>query len=249
MRVLIVEEDPLLQGLFAESFDEHGWAAEVCGDLDVALPIAEHGEFEGMVLSLKGAGPGHHLRVARLRRAQREVPVVILAAELGTEARDFLEGLDIRNFLTPPWRMSEIRQLLGDAAKARGDAGDEPADAPRLTQYRALDSGELDALKKMLIGRPDDPHVKWLLGFSYYRGARYRDAAQLFDDLLKTDATNVLALYYLAACRYRLARYEDALVIWKRIHDVDPRGPITKKIDPYITYVEKLLARRPRAGA
>ncbi|MEI4485215.1 response regulator [Frigidibacter sp. MR17.14] len=112
MRLLIVEDDPLLRdglvvGLRLAGFSPE--AVETCADATAAL---RDGKFEGMVLDLMlPDGSGLDL-LASLRRLGSPLPVLVLTANDGTDQK--VAGLDAGadDYLGKPFDLSELSARL-----------------------------------------------------------------------------------------------------------------------------------------
>src|SRR4026208_187270 len=105
-RVLVVEDDADIAGVLRRSLDKEGYDVRVAGDGEAALEPSgrvergvggaarEHaGGFEpGAVVLDLGLPKLDGMEVARRMRAENDVPILMLTARDGLEAR--VEGLD-----------------------------------------------------------------------------------------------------------------------------------------------------------
>ncbi len=123
MRILIVEDDPvLLDGLIA-GLRLCGWAVDdvsTCGDAEAALASAD---FDAMVLDVMlPDGSGIEL-LERLRRRGNQTPVVLLTAL--DQTHDKIRGLDsgADDYLGKPFDLDELTaRLRALARRSNGNA-------------------------------------------------------------------------------------------------------------------------------
>jgi two-component system, OmpR family, response regulator len=122
MRILIAEDDPVLADGLVLSLRESGYSVDhvaTGGEADCALASFE---FDLLILDL-GLPRISGLEVLkRLRGRSRELPVLILTAEDGVEAR--VRGLDLGadDYLAKPFALEELKARVR-ALTRRGPAG------------------------------------------------------------------------------------------------------------------------------
>jgi DNA-binding response OmpR family regulator len=116
MRILIVEDEPVLQRQLRADLEALGYAVDVCGDGREALYRATEYSFDAAVVDLGLPGlPGLEV-VRRLRREGSRLPVMVLTAR--SRWQDKVEGLEAGadDYLTKPFAPKElsarIRALL-----------------------------------------------------------------------------------------------------------------------------------------
>ncbi|HSI61778.1 MAG TPA: response regulator transcription factor [Candidatus Saccharimonadia bacterium] len=119
MRVLIIEDDPVLQRSLAATLREESYAVDVASDGTEGLSKAEDGVYDAIVLDvmiprLDGWAVLEQLRV------RRSTPVLMLTAR--DAVRDRVKGLDggADDYLTKPFEIEELlarlRSLIRRAA-------------------------------------------------------------------------------------------------------------------------------------
>jgi two-component system response regulator MprA len=124
MRLLVVEDEPLIAEVVARALIREGLTVDVVGDGDAALRAVSAGPYDLIVLDLMLPGRGG-LEVCReIRRTDGQTPIIMLTA------RDALEekvlGLDsgADDYVTKPFELEEllarVRSLLRRARPARG---------------------------------------------------------------------------------------------------------------------------------
>lgn len=117
MRILIVEDDPILSDGLVAGLGLHGWAADdvaTCFDAEAAMAAAT---FDAVVLDVMlPDGSGIEL-LQRLRRSGDRTPVILLTAL--DETRDRIRGLDsgADDYLGKPFDLDELTARLRALAR------------------------------------------------------------------------------------------------------------------------------------
>lgn len=108
MRVLIVEDDPLLQDSLARAMRAAGYAADQALDGESALGMMAAGGFDLVLLDLGLPGLDGLAVLSRLRALGCRAPVLILTARDGVEDR--VRGLDLGadDYLAKPFSLAEL---------------------------------------------------------------------------------------------------------------------------------------------
>ena len=122
MRVLIVEDDPILQDSLTRAMRAAGYAIDLAGDGELALGLLRGGGFDLVILDL-GLPKVDGLQVLRQARANGcRTPVIILTARDGVEDR--VKGLDLGadDYLTKPFSLVEL-EARARALLRRGQGG------------------------------------------------------------------------------------------------------------------------------
>ncbi|MEW5787455.1 MAG: response regulator transcription factor [Pseudomonadota bacterium] len=122
MRVLIVEDDPILQDSLTRAMRAAGYATDQAGDGEMALGLLRGGGFDLVILDL-GLPRLDGLNVlSRLRGGGHLTPVIILTARDGVEDR--VKGLDLGadDYLTKPFSLVELEARVR-ALLRRGQGG------------------------------------------------------------------------------------------------------------------------------
>jgi DNA-binding response OmpR family regulator len=134
MRVLVVEDEPLIAEVVARALDREGLTVDVVGDGDAALHAVRAEPYDLIVLDLRLPGRDG-LEVCReVRRTDGQTPIIMLTARDALE--DKVLGLDsgADDYVTKPFELEEllarIRSLL------RRVAADRP---PRLAPASRLE--------------------------------------------------------------------------------------------------------------
>ncbi len=122
VRVLIVEDDPLLQDSLTRAMRAAGYASDQAGDGEMALSLLRCGGFDLVILDL-GLPRMDGLQVLReMRGAGCRAAVLILTARDGVEDR--VKGLDLGadDYLTKPFSVVEL-EARARALLRRGQGG------------------------------------------------------------------------------------------------------------------------------
>ena len=135
MRILIAEDDPVLAEGLMVSLRESGYSVDrVATGAEADCAIASF-EFDLLILDL-GLPKMSGLEVLkRLRGRSRELPVLILTAEDGVEAR--VRGLDLGadDYLAKPFALEELKARVR-ALTRRGSGGQAAARRLRRSHVR-----------------------------------------------------------------------------------------------------------------
>jgi two-component system response regulator PhoP len=122
VRILVVEDEPVLRGQLAEQLERAGYRVDQTGDGREGLYLAEEYPFDAAIVDLGLPGlPGLEL-VRRLRARGSPLPILILTAR--DRWQDKVEGLEAGgdDYLAKPFHAEELvarlRALLRRAAGA-----------------------------------------------------------------------------------------------------------------------------------
>lgn len=112
MRVLVIEDEPDLRRLLEQALREDGYAVDVAEDGPTGLYKATTWDYDALVLDLMLPGLSGWDLLARLRKEERKVPVLILTAREGVADR--VRGLDTGadDYLVKPFALAELRARL-----------------------------------------------------------------------------------------------------------------------------------------
>jgi two-component system OmpR family response regulator len=122
VRVLIVEDDPILQDSLTRAMRAAGYATDAATDGEMALGLLRGGGFDLVILDL-GLPRLDGLQVLRQHRSGGGItPVLILTARDGVEDR--VKGLDLGadDYLTKPFNLAEL-EARARALLRRGQGG------------------------------------------------------------------------------------------------------------------------------
>ncbi|MEZ5923931.1 MAG: response regulator transcription factor [Hyphomicrobiaceae bacterium] len=122
MRVLVIEDDRETQGFIARALKEQGHTADVAGDGEAGLALAESEAYDVLVVDRMLPRLDGLTVIERLRRAGTGTPVLILSA-LG-DVDDRVKGLKSGgdDYLTKPYALSELMARIEALARRASPA-------------------------------------------------------------------------------------------------------------------------------
>jgi two-component system OmpR family response regulator len=125
MRVLLVDDDTKLTGLIRRGLTREGFAVDVAGTGEDALPRAEATEYDAIVLDVMLPGMDGFEVCRRLREAEVWAPILMLTAR--DSVKDRVAGLDrgADDYLTKPFSYAELLARL--RALFRRGSAERPA--------------------------------------------------------------------------------------------------------------------------
>ena len=143
MRILLVEDDPVLQTVVQRSLSDSGHRVEAAGDLATAIHWWRVQSFDAVLLDLNlplherpGSGMGSGLTLLREMRSRGDkTPVLVLTARNRTDER--IAGLDAGadDYLGKPFELAEVEARLR-ALVRRSQGADEQVKMGRLQLER-----------------------------------------------------------------------------------------------------------------
>jgi two-component system response regulator VanR len=112
MRVLIVEDEPLLAGAIRDGLRLEAISADIAGDGETALAMYDLTEYDIAVLDRDIPGPSGDEVARRIVAAGRGTPILMLTAadRLDDKASGFELGAD--DYLTKPFELKELALRL-----------------------------------------------------------------------------------------------------------------------------------------
>ena len=124
MRVLVVEDETKMAALLKQGLEEQNHSVEVTHDGRTALELASDYEFDVIVLDVMLPGLDGFEVARRLRKSQRQTPILMLTAR--DAIPDVAHGLDVGvdDYLTKPFAFPEL------LARIRALARRSPAALP-----------------------------------------------------------------------------------------------------------------------
>jgi DNA-binding response OmpR family regulator len=122
MRLLLVEDDPMLASLILEGLGEDGLSVEHAPNATLAQNMAELGSFDALILDVmlpEGDRAGFEL-ARTLREARNSVPILFLTARADMDSK--LHGLELGgdDYLTKPFDFRELRVRVRSLVRRAG---------------------------------------------------------------------------------------------------------------------------------
>jgi DNA-binding response OmpR family regulator len=108
MRILVVEDETKLVEILVRALSAEGFALDAAGSVAEAAELAELYPYDLVVLDLGLPDGSGTALLRRLRYAKSEVPVLVLTARSGIDAKieNFEAGAD--DYLTKPFALAEL---------------------------------------------------------------------------------------------------------------------------------------------
>ena len=107
-RILIAEDEPGIVRFLEKGLRAEGYATASASDGDLALQLAQTGEFDLMLLDLGLPGRDGFAVLTELRRRRVRLPVIVLTARSAPD--DIVAGLDggADDYMSKPFRLAEL---------------------------------------------------------------------------------------------------------------------------------------------
>ena len=209
MRILLVEDDPVLQAVVHRSLTDNGHRVDAASDLATAAHWWRVQPFDAVLLDLnlpqdgwQGSGPGSGLALLRDMRARGDkTPVLVLTARNRTDER--IAGLDAGadDYLGKPFELAEVEARLRALAR-RSQGADDVVLIGRLQLERMAHRVRVDGIELNLPAREYEV-LRELLS-PPGRTVSKRDLSEKLSDLQETLADNALEAF-ISRLRKKLA--------------------------------------------
>jgi DNA-binding response OmpR family regulator len=119
MKLLLVEDDPMVGGLLKTALGEAGYHVQLCADAESAeLAMKVHG-FDAVVLDVGLPDKSGLDLLKSLRRGQSEVPVLILSARFTPPDRVIGLDLGADDYMVKPFDLDELLARLRSIVRRR----------------------------------------------------------------------------------------------------------------------------------
>lgn len=107
-RILIAEDEPGIVRFLEKGLRAEGYATASASDGELALQLAQTGEFDLLLLDLGLPGRDGFAVLTELRRRRARLPVIVLTARSATD--DVVAGLDggADDYMSKPFRLAEL---------------------------------------------------------------------------------------------------------------------------------------------
>ncbi|MGQ7843385.1 response regulator transcription factor [Granulosicoccus sp. 3-233] len=123
MRILLVEDDPLIGHGVSQSLLEASHACEWVKDGKAAMAALNDEGFDAVLLDLGLPGMDGTAVLQQLRARGKDVPVIIITARDGVQDR--IQGLDLGadDYLVKPFSLGELQARLRAVARRHAGSG------------------------------------------------------------------------------------------------------------------------------
>lgn len=209
MRILLVEDDPVLQAIVQRSLSDNGHRVEAAADLATAGHWWRVQSFDAVLLDLNlplsdraGSGMGSGLNLLREVRGRGDkTPVLVLTARNRTDER--IAGLDAGadDYLGKPFELAEVEARLR-ALVRRSQGADDQVQVGRLRLERQASRVLIEGLELNLPAREYEVLCELLTPPG--RTVSKKDLAEKLSDLQDTLADNALEAF-ISRLRKKLA--------------------------------------------
>ena len=125
MRILLVEDDPLLADGLARALRQSGYLIELASDGRTADRWLETEDFDLAILDLGLPGLDGSEVLHRLRKRQQRTPVLVLSARMALEERVRLLNLGADDYVVKPVALAELEARVR-ALIRRGQSTQDP---------------------------------------------------------------------------------------------------------------------------
>ncbi|MDD2467759.1 MAG: response regulator, partial [Desulfobulbus sp.] len=120
MRVLLVEDDPMIGTAIQEALKDASYAADWVKDGQSALDILQFQQYDILLLDLGLPGKDGVEVLQRIRAQQNPIPLLIITARDGLEDR--IRGLDdgADDYVLKPFAMAELLARMRAVLRRKG---------------------------------------------------------------------------------------------------------------------------------
>lgn len=111
-RVLVVDDDPKILGIYQELLSQHGFTVTVCADGTHAVPLLKADHFDIVVLDIRVPGMDGADLLPLSKRIHPEVPVIVVSAYCESEHAGYYYALGAFELLRKPFSHEVLLQTL-----------------------------------------------------------------------------------------------------------------------------------------
>jgi DNA-binding NtrC family response regulator len=118
-RVLIIDDEPIIQEVLGDILGREGHALTITGDAEGALDHLDHGEFDLVVLDLMLPGMGGLEALTEIRRRDPDQVVIMLTAYGSVETAVQAMRMGAHDYLTKPFKNEDVLRSVGNGLRHR----------------------------------------------------------------------------------------------------------------------------------
>ena len=113
-RILVVEDDVLIQMLAADNLEDLGFKAEIAGSASAAksLVASLQGRVAAAIVDMGLPDAAGDVLVSELRAIYPKLPVVVASGQSEASLLDRFKGYELVGFLTKPYAMEQLERAL-----------------------------------------------------------------------------------------------------------------------------------------
>ncbi|HPC11739.1 MAG TPA: response regulator, partial [candidate division Zixibacteria bacterium] len=123
IRLLVVDDDPLLRELLQDTLDTLGYRVTAAADGIEALERLAQGSFDLVITDIKMPGMDGIALLKRVNRLYPDLPVLFIT---GVASPEVIGQASPVGFLAKPFRISHIERLISDALHWRKERVEHP---------------------------------------------------------------------------------------------------------------------------
>jgi DNA-binding response OmpR family regulator len=124
-RLLVVDDEIEVAALLAEFFGSLGYLVQVAHDAAEALALASRRRPDAVVLDVTMPGVSGEQALARLRRLDPTVPVIMLTGNADEELARRLLQSGAFDYVAKPVQLAVLEQIVATAVAVSGGEGPE----------------------------------------------------------------------------------------------------------------------------
>lgn len=122
-RILIVDDEAGMREFLSIFLEREGFQVESAHDGQEALQAAKRTPFDLIISDLRMPGMDGVRLLEGLRKFQPEVPVILMTAYASADSAIEAMKLGAHDYLTKPFRVEEIKQIVTRALEVKADRG------------------------------------------------------------------------------------------------------------------------------
>jgi DNA-binding response OmpR family regulator len=113
-RILVVEDEVLIQMLAAENLEDLGFKAEIAGSAAAAksLVASLEGDVAAAIVDMGLPDATGDVLVSELRAIYPKLPIVVSSGQSEASLLDRFKGHELVGFLTKPYAMEQLERAL-----------------------------------------------------------------------------------------------------------------------------------------
>lgn len=174
MKLLIVEDEPSLREIMAQTLRREQYVVESAADYEAALPKIEDYDYDCIVLDIMLPGGSGLRLLKRLKELRKTAGVVIVSARDSLD--DKVEGLELGadDYLAKPFHLAELSARIRSVIRRHQRSGQESLDAGNVRLFPDLRRVEVIGREVELVRKEYD-----ILYYFMSRPGRMIDKATL----------------------------------------------------------------------
>lgn len=132
MRILIIEDDPMLAQLLEQGISAHGYQPVIAHNGEEGVSLATGGMVDLVLLDVSLPDMDGHQVLQRVRASRSELPVLMLTARRGLRDKVSALGAGADDYLTKPFEFEELIARIRALARRADQSGSSHVEAGEL---------------------------------------------------------------------------------------------------------------------